>query len=238
MNRTQKYIELYHKHNSDSFENYEFHLKQQFEGIDFKNKRILEIGCGKGFLSLYIACFKDPLEIIALDEAEGEGSESNVLEIALESMTALDLTCMRIQKEDLLNYTNFSYFDIIISNNALHHVCEHGLLKHDIRARQKYIGIFEHIYQLLKPDGIMTIFDYSRKSIWRHLPSKRFKHIEWSMHPTKAEWLYVIKKAGFNIVRTKFATPHKFRKLPFLINSWSLYLYFPSFYITANKFEK
>jgi SAM-dependent methyltransferase len=234
MNKTERFKELYVKHNTDTVKNFEYHFNQQFKGIDFTNKKILEIGCGKGFLSLYIACFMNPLEIISLDEAEGEGSEKDVLDLLSDNINLLGLTNLMIVKSDILNYHNYSYFDIIISNNALHHVCEHGLLKHDIRARQKYIKIFQHLYNLNKPNSTLTIFEYSRNSVWRYLPNNKFKDIEWSLHPTKTEWINVIKSAGYKIKVTKFAIPFKLRKFPFLINALSLYFYFPSFYIIAN----
>lgn len=233
MNKTEKFNELYEKNNPDSVQNFEFHFRQQFQGIDFENKKILEIGCGKGFLSLYIACFMKPAEVIALDEDEGEGSDLNVLDMVTQNIKLLELDNIKIVKNDVMNYFNDSYFDIIISNNALHHVCEHGLLKHDIRARLKYIKIFEHIRQLLAPNGVLTIFEYSRKSIWKHLPGKRFKEIEWSLHPTRDEWLNVLKSSGYKVQRTKFVVPYKLRKFPFLINSISLYFYLSSFYISA-----
>ena len=100
MNKTEKFNELYLKNNPDSVQNFEFHFGQQFQGIDFENKKILEIGCGKGFLSLYIACFKNPAEVIALDEDEGEGSDLNVLDMVTQNIKLLELDNIKIVKND------------------------------------------------------------------------------------------------------------------------------------------
>lgn len=232
MEKAELYKELYHKFNSDSFYNFEHHISQQFQGIDMENKRILEIGCGKGFLSLYIACFMKPAEVVALDEGEGAGSDKNVLNIFSENLSLLEPGNIRIVKQDIFEFTNES-FDIIIANNALHHVCEPGLLTTDSVAREKYKNLFKHIYHLIKPDGILTIFEYSRNSIWRYLPSKRFKEIEWHLHPTLSEWQNVIRSAGFRVVVSKHSVPYKLRKVPFIINSISLYFYLPTFYLIA-----
>jgi len=165
MKKAELYKELYHKYNPDSIQNFEHHVRQQFHGINFENKRILEIGCGKGFLSLYIACFMNPAEVIALDEGEGAGSDRNVLEIFSENLSLLKPDNIKVVKQDIFKYENES-FDIIIANNALHHICEPGLLTSDSAAREKYIGLFEHIFSLIRPNGVLTIFEYSRNSIF------------------------------------------------------------------------
>jgi cyclopropane fatty-acyl-phospholipid synthase-like methyltransferase len=231
------YSSLYKAQKKDTIEHFVYHFTEQFKGIDFTDKNVLEIGCGKGFISLYIGYFLNPKQIDALDESMGEGSDIKDLDTLQTNIDMLKIKNISIVKKDIMQHERFGTYDIVISNNAMHHVCEHGLLKWDTRAKKKYIEIFKHVKSLIKPNGFLLMHEYSRYSLWRFLPSKKFKGIEWSLHPTKAEWINVLRNAEFTKdITCEYVSPYKLRNISFIIkNPIVMFFYFPNFFLRARN---
>lgn len=195
----------------DSFEKYQYHLNKQLSGLDFKGKRILEIGCGQGAVSLYMALFVGADVVVAMDENAGEGSNVGVLSTLEGAKNHFELDNIDIVELDFLkNSFPDGHFDIIISNNALHHVITPGLISKNEDIRYKYVTLFTEIYRLLKPGGVLSIYEYSRKCFWRWFPlkPKKFYTIDWEIHPTTREWESVIKSANFEKITCRFHSPY------------------------------
>lgn len=233
MDALQQFRKLYNKSRTDTAENFLYHFDEEFAGIDVLGKRILEIGCGSGFVSLYLASVLGVGHLDAMDEAEGEGNPSTILETLETNVRVLGLTNITVLKKDIMQFTASEPYDIVVSNNAMHHVCEHGLLKWDVRARKKYIEIFGHVKTLLRPEGLLLLREYSRYSIWRFLPG-RYEEVEWSMHPSKGEWLSVLRQAAFRIISCRYSCPYTLRHGAAVVrNPIVQALNYPCFHIRA-----
>jgi 2-polyprenyl-3-methyl-5-hydroxy-6-metoxy-1,4-benzoquinol methylase len=233
MDVLQQYKELYNRSNADTAENFLYHFNEEFRGIEVRGKRILEIGCGSGFVSLYLAFVMGVGHLDAMDEAAGEGNPSTILDTLETNVRSLGLTNITVLKKDIMQFTSSEPYDIVVSNNAMHHVCEHGLLKWDVRARKKYIEIFGHLKSLLRPEGTLMLREYSRNSIWRYLPG-RYQEVEWSLHPTKGEWLGVLRQAAFRNISYQYSCPYTLRHgAPLVRNPIVQALNYPCFHIRA-----
>ena len=245
--------EFYNKNSSDVYYKFTYHLEKQLEGIDLKGKNVLEVGCGKGFVSFWIALFGEARKVVALDESEGVGSEKGVLAFLEKSVKDFNIKLtlanskIKMEKERLENIKvvkcdimNNSFpndsFDIIIANNALHHVVRTGkYILEDLTTKNKWINLFCELKRLLKPNGMIVLGEFSRKSIWRYI-KLRYRQIDWELHPTLNEWLLIIKLAGFKEISFKYIVPYKLRHLrPLLSNSTSSFFISPIFNIYAKK---
>jgi cyclopropane fatty-acyl-phospholipid synthase-like methyltransferase len=236
MDQLAAYKAIYNRNNPDTADNFIYHFHNQFAGMDLSGKRILEIGCGKGFLSMLMASLGQAAQVTALDEAEGEGGSSGDLDVLSGGLKELGLTNVKIVKQDIMQYAEYGSFDVIVSNNAMHHVCEHGLLTWDVRARGKYVAIFQHIRKLLRPGGILLMHEYSRLSLWRFVPIRKYRDIEWSLHPTRGEWVRVLRDAGFHSPGARYCAPFKLRAIgPLVKNPVAMFLYYPNFILRATN---
>ena len=222
----------------EAFEKFRWLIEEQLNNISLSDKRVLEVGCGSGFISLFLAMCTDVKQVIALDEAVGEGSPINVTKPLKEAITSFGLSNIAVQEIDIManNFPN-GCFDIIIANNSLHHVITPGLLSENQIARQGYLSVFIELERLLTPGGVLLIWEYSRRSFWQWSPIKlRYKFIDWELHPTLAEWLGVIKDSGLKIERCEYKVPYAFRNMKLLFsNPVAQFFIYPSFYITASK---
>lgn len=217
-----------------------FHAEEQLNGMCLCDKTILEIGCGNGAFSLYMALCGTAKNVIALDEADGNGSAPEAfqqLKKAVEKHSIPNITTVKSSLYDCELPENS--FDIIVGNFSLHHAINpFGALFKDRKARQSSFSTFKLLHTLLKDTGTIVLREMSRINIWRFLPYKwKMGHIDWNGHATLREWRWIIKKAGFCNVDHAFLTPFPLRTWPsFLIrNIYANFLFSSSFYLYGKR---
>lgn len=234
----KKQFENFYNQNSGGFyHKFTYHSRKQLDRIHVRNKTILEVGCGKGFFSLYIALFCGAKEIIALDESEGVGGEKGIINFLENAVKKFDLKNIKIVKSDIMkNQFEDDSFDLVIANNAIHHVVRTGrYISNDPITKNEWIALFRELMRLLKPNGTLILGEFSRKTIWRYI-KLRYRQIDWELHPTLEEWLLVTELAGFKKINYKYTVPYKLRKFETLFsNSFSSFFLNQAFNIYCEK---
>lgn len=198
---------------TDSFEKFHYHLQSQISELDLVGKRVLEVGCGKGAVSLYLALFSGAREVVALDEAAGVGAPVGINQALRNALDSFGLPNLAVIDADIMqNDFPTGSFDVIIANNALHHVVDSGMIFRDKQAQAGYVELFAELKRLLSDSGSLSIVEISRSLFWRWSPVKlKWKAIEWHLHPTRKEWLSVIRDSGLNLLNTRYMVPYRLR---------------------------
>ena len=222
-----------------------FHADEQLRRISLADKDILEIGCGGGAFSLYMALCGKAKKVIALDEAEGKGfaiKPFKQLQTILQNHKIPNLTVVKSSIYDYAVPENS--FDLIVGNFSLHHAIRpFGYLFKNEKARHAALSTFKLLHSLLKDGGMVVLREMSRSNFWRFLPYKwKMSHVDWKGHATLNEWLWIIGKGGFDDVHHTFLTPFFLRTWPsfFIRSKYANFFFSSSFYLygTCRKHNK
>jgi SAM-dependent methyltransferase len=181
--------------------NLKFEMQNLFKGIDFINKKVLDIGGGVGQYSFYAACM-GANKVICL-EPEAEGSSSKMIKKFQRLNNLLGLNNVVINPITFQNFNpNGEMFDVIILHNSINHLDETAcinLLK-DKNAQIIYKNIFSKLYSLSNKKADIILSDCSRYNFFNLIKIKNpfAKAIEWHKHQSPETWIILLIEAGFS----------------------------------------
>lgn len=112
------------------------YLDAVFQGIDFKDTKVLDIGGGSGLFTFYAAC-KGAREVICL-KPEADGSTAGVSERFERVRAKLNLSNAKLRAVMFQEFESQGKFDIILLHNSVNHLdeaaCNHLLEDLETRA--------------------------------------------------------------------------------------------------------
>lgn len=221
--------------------NYLFYTEQLFGAIDFKGKRVLEIGAGKGAFSCFFA-LSGASEVVAL-EPESDGSNPEMLRkfhsLIDESGVKNIVKLLPLTFQDYDN--NGQLFDIIISHNSINHLDEPACVKllESEEACGTYEGLFAKMNRMQASGGVMLIADCARNNLWGGLGIKTpiTYAIDWKKHQQPGTWLKLMQGAGYREKRLRWNSINSLRSFGkiFLNNRISAFLLNSHFTLIAEK---
>lgn len=206
----RRYFEVVTQKNMYSnHKNLQFHMNAIFDGTEFSNKQILDIGGGKGLYTFYSAS-RGAKHVISL-EPEGDGSNDGVHQLFNDVNQTLNLDNVELQAKTLQQFNPGStYFDLILMHNSINHLDEDACenLKHDPKAQATYLELFRRIYDMAAPGARLIVCDCSRYNAWAFLKLRNpfAPSIEWTKHQSPKLWARLLKQAGFQTPRIRWST--------------------------------
>ena len=190
------------------------YLREQYDFSNYTGKKILDLGCGSGVLSIVLARNGANVTAVDLTENATKMTQQN------SALQKLDIKVVRSDAENLAFASNS--FDYVLSWGVLHHT-EHTEMA------------FNEVSRVLKPNGTglvmvyhkSSIFYYVKGLIWLLIKGKMFKGYNlrtvidfyvdgyFHRHFTKRELSESLQQAGL-IVQNTFATQQEKKILPFI----------------------
>jgi SAM-dependent methyltransferase len=224
-------------------------LRNTLRSVDWHNKDVLEIGCGRGDMSLYMA-LTGARRVEGIDP-EGAGSTAGRQSIVQQRMAQLQLPNFRFQP---IAFEPGQYepesLDVIFGINVIEHIHEtRQLLTTDPAAMADYQQFFADLYRVLRPGGALVFSNASRYSLWAIIsqrtkygiktPIRSMQRIVWELHQPPEVWLQLFRQAGFQKAFTHWRVPYQLRSVPWLVdNRFVQFFSFADYTVTAIKAEK
>lgn len=192
--------------------NFRFYLDFLFQGVDFVNKRMIDIGAGTGVYSFY-AAIKGAREVISL-EPELAGATSSALSTFSAISVDLGLTQVRLQRQMLQAYaSDGECFDIILLNNSINHLDESACMNllRDPVAVERYRALFRKLSSIANVGGTLIVTDCMDSNFFARLRLRNpfAPTIEWQKHQHPKTWAHLLAEAGFANPDVQWTPPTK-----------------------------
>lgn len=212
-----------------SAKNLTTYLKVLFKGIDFNGKSFLDIGGGSGLFTHY-ASTQGTSRAICMEPVDDGASSQNITAtfdtVKAEVNAPGEVTLDNRLFQDYVGEP----FDIVLLHNSINHLDEEACV--DVldskEAQDTYIGLFDKLYELVKPGGIVIICDCGRKNFFADLGMTNpvMKSIEWEKHQQPKVWGKLMEKSGFEVKSIHWNTFNTLGKLGQVLLGYSLPSYF------------
>ncbi|QDT06288.1 Methyltransferase domain protein [Rubripirellula lacrimiformis] len=206
---------------------YESYLNRLFGDLELQGRSVLEIGSGRGLISLH--CGLAGAEKVVSVEPEMEGSTSGVIEAQAQRIKSLGLKNVDLRRDNF-NTMNFGgeSFDVIVMIAVLNHLYETPLnaARHQ-EVFNTYVKIASKLHGLLNKGGVVIATDACRLCLWTQLRRLGYprswcltqRTIDWQIHQQPAVWESIFKEAGFSRFEVSYPIPHRLRKFGGLVGT-------------------
>lgn len=199
-----------------SWDRYKSRAQFLFRDIDLKDKRVCDIGCGKGPWAIWCALHGGRSVGI---EPEEDGSTSGTLQAFEDTVTLFGLqSTVRYENEIMERFLqNEKGFDVVILFNVINHLDESAVerLHFDRNAVKQYIEKFELLRSSMNAGGILILSDCARSNFWDklHLISPLARNIEWNKHQDPDIWANIARDAGFECIDLRWSYLYPFKNI-------------------------
>jgi len=218
-----------------------FYLNFIFDRANFVDKKMLDIGAGKGLFSFYAAC-KGAKRVVSI-EPQAEGSKSDSIKKFEKILAELNLIeTIQLEKTTFQNFqSDNDKFDIILLHDSINHLDEKACinLQYDSYAIKKYNKIFQKLSCLANKGTKLIIVDCSRYSIFSKFNFKNpfSPSIEWHKHQSPEYWAKLLLNFGFVSTDIRWISPPILNSVGkiFLSNKVAAYFTGSGFCLTMEK---
>jgi SAM-dependent methyltransferase len=218
--RLQSYARMLREDGHDNLSGFLHEAAHLFEHVPLAGRTALEVGSGKGLMTLY-AAMNGAAHVVSM-EPEMVGSRSGMISLQQRRLAELGLTSVEFLPEDFNAWNPAGRtFDVVLSRAAINHLYPSD--RHALRDRQTfegYLAVMRKFHQIVAPGGAVILTDACRYAFFtatRDLgvrrPWDRSKTgINWRHHQNPGTWKRLMVEAGFHRVEIRYPLPFRLRR--------------------------
>jgi SAM-dependent methyltransferase len=202
-------------------------LQNVFRGIDFRGKRVLEIGSGRGLLAMYIG-MRGAAEVLSM-EPELVGATSGVIAEQRARLETLGLQNVVVVPADFNTWDpGAARFDVIVSRASINHLHESAHhAEHHEPTWNGYVGVARRIHGMLSPNGQFVATDACRYAFFTGLRrlgvrrpwNRKRSGVDWRHHQNPGTWIKIFRHAGFSQVTVHYPVPYRLKAAASVIDN-------------------
>ena len=204
-----------------------------YHDVDFRGKSVLDIGGGAGIYSFYSE-IKGAEYVICL-EPYGGGSNNKMKNTFKEIQKIINSKNVFMVNDTIQSFNTDNIFDIVISQASINHFDEEACrnLKNNRNYYERYLKIFQKIYNLMDDNGQLIISDVARRNFWGDIGVRNpfSPTLDWKLHHSPKTWGEISENAGFIIRKVEWKTINRLLKYKRVLQPFNKSI---SYFITSH----
>lgn len=211
----------------DNLDGYLHEAAHLFKGVPIAGRTLLEIGSGKGLMTMY-AAMQGAARIVSM-EPEMIGSQAGMITLQQQRLDRLGIQTVEFLPADFNEWDpHGGTFGVVLCRAAINHL--HASDQHALRHQRTYRGyldIVRKMHRVTAPGGVVLITDACRYAFFtatRNLGIRRpwdlsKTGINWRHHQNPQTWAKIFRDAGFSSVDVRYPLPYRLRQFGGLVDT-------------------
>ena len=192
---------------------YEYYFKNYiFEGIDIKNKSLMDFGGGNGIASFF-AVHSDRSCNCTIVDPFSEGSNAQMIN-QYRQLSKIYGNIVKLHNDYVDTLPVDDKFDLILMHNSINHVGEDiiELVESNKEHWDQYLTRLEPVILRAKKGAHIVIADCSNKNFWNDLGIRNplAPNIDWNLHHRPQVWRRMLKELGCSHSETRWTARREF----------------------------
>jgi SAM-dependent methyltransferase len=198
-----------------------------YDGVSIAGRTVLEIGSGRGLMSIYTA-LRGAATVVSM-EPELVGSRNGMIELQRQRLDALGVHNVELLGADFNAWNPGSRrFDLVLSRASINHLFPATRnASADPGTFAGYVDVAARMRALLDPGGIALVTDASRYAFFTAVrdlgirrPWNRVRTgVDWRHHQNPSAWAGIFRAAGFSAVTIRYPLPYRLRRLKGVVDT-------------------
>ncbi len=224
----EKFIRYLRENNVwPSWERLDYFFKLHFHGLSLDNRSLLEIGAGSGLFSAW--CSVNGAGKVVAIEPEADGSTTGMAQEfkkLARTVEPLKIIYLPISFEAYFADHKGEKFDYVLMHAVINHINEKATKKLHLETaqaeKQSYLRVFNDIFAVLNPEGILLVYDVGRRNFWHDLRLKNpfAPSIEYEKHQQPHVWRKLLEQVGFEFIDLRWPAIFKLSRFNCIFSWW------------------
>ena len=188
---------------------YDFYFKNYiFNGVELKNKSIMDFGGGNGIASFFAVHYNEACDCTIVDPFD-EGSNAEMVN-QYHKLSRFYGGAVRLHNDYVDSLPVRETYDVILMHNSINHIGEDIIEEIGVNKNywEEYLEKIKPILLRAKRGAVIIVADCSNKNFWNDFGVRNpiAPTIEWRLHQPPHVWREMFEQLGCSHINTNWTT--------------------------------